>query len=260
MTKRTGNIDSRRITVDGIPAWNEVPALLVPGNMQAYGIYEDFLEEQNLAGADPIGRSPRGWHARMSNADWAMADVAGGVCMITTDGGDNDYGQITLGGELSGAFFPAANTEIWFETRIRQTIAGINTLNLAFGLIDPTNDEYLRDNGAGILAAIENYIIFQTLDTGGGNNAWSFVGEKATAADTNALTIDLVSLEWHTYGFYVHGVDNIYVYYDREYQEDGLIATANIPITGLMPFVAIKDGGDVEYVQIDYIMCIQTRV
>lgn len=257
--KKTGNIDSRRIVIDGIGGWPEVPAVLVPGNLQAYGIYDDIFEECNLA----AGRTLAGWRLRATNGVFSIADVAGGVFMLnTSDTADNDVAQLTLGGEDGGAFWPAANKDIYFEIRARQTILGTNTLNLGFGLIDPAALEYLDDDGAGVPAAIENYIMFQTLDTGAGNNAWSFVSENATAVATNALTLNLDSLTWHTYGFWVNGITAIYPFYDRVYYPAGLIATANIPRTGLMPFITIKDGNAAafdEYVQVDYIMCIQRR-
>lgn len=255
--KRTGNINAARIVVDGIPAWAEVPAVLVPGNMDAFGIYDDCFQECNLA-AD---RGPVGYRVMATNGTWATADVAGGVMqMNTSDTADNDVIQITLGGDDGGAFWCAANVQTFFEIRCRQTILGTNTLNLAFGLQDPANTEYLADAGAG--PAVNNHLMFLTLDTGAGVNAWSFEGDLAGTTDRNALSTNLDSLTWHTYGFFVDGITACYVYYDRAYVAAGLVATASIPITGLMPFVCIKDGNVAamaEYIQIDYIMCIQTR-
>lgn len=255
--KKTGNIDSRRITIDGIGGWPQVPAVLIPGNLQAYGIYDDFFEECNLA----AGRTLDGWRLRATNALFTIADVVGGVFMLnTSDTADNDVAQLTLGGEDGGAFWPAAHHDIFFEVRVRQTILGVNTLNLAFGLQDPAAAEYLGDDGGG--PTTDNHIMFLTLDTAAGNNAWSFESDKAGTADRNALTLNLDALTWHTYGFWVRGVTNIYVFYDRVYYADGLIATDEIPVTGLMPFFCIKDGNGAaldEYIQVDYIMCVQIR-
>jgi len=254
--KRIGFLDGRRSVVGGVPAWGGVPALLIPGQLQGYGIYEDFLRYILADAAEP---SVPDWLCAKTNTVLSIADIAGGAVLLTTGAVDEDTGQMQLGDGVGGMFWPAAGKDIWFEARVKQTIAGTNTLNLAFGLQDPCGaTEILADVGAG--PAVNNHLMFLTLDTGAGNNAWSFEGDKAGAPDRNALGENLESLVWHTYGFHVVGVTRVDVYYDRELVAAAEIATANIPVTGLTPFVCIKTGTTaIEAVYIDYIMCVQKR-
>ena len=90
---------------------------------------------------------------------------------------------------------------------------------------------------------------------------WSFVGDNAGAEDMNALGATcVVANAWHYLGFYVNGVTDVTVYYDRVEVAAGAIATANIPLTGLMPAIAVKDGSGVaETIKFDYLMCVQLR-
>lgn len=253
---RPGYIDGRRLVIGGMCGWTKVPALLVPGQMKAFGIMEDFFGSIELA----AGESPPGWETDVfgGGGTFTIADIAGGYGLWQTGGANNDCIQSTLGSLDGGAFWPAAGHDIWFEARVKQSIAGVNQLNLAFGLQDPSAGVYLGDNGGG--PQVNNHLMFLTLDTGAGNNAWSFEGDKAGAADRNALGVNLVSLVEHYYGFHVQGVTQVNVYYDRVLVAAGKVVTANIPVTGLMPFVCIKEGdGGAEAVYIDYVMCVQER-
>lgn len=251
--KRTGNISSARITIDGISGWPEVPAVLIPGNLQAYGQYDDFLKECNLA----AGRTPAGYRLRATGGAYTMGNEAGGVALLQTGAVNDQLVQITLGGDDTGSFFPQANRDIYYEVRTKIDTVGAGTANVAFGLIDPAAADYLQAAGAGISQT--NYICWETLDDA--VSTWNFTAASVGGGvDRNVTATALESLTYHTFGFWVNGITAIYPFYDRAYEPLGLIATANIPLTGLMPFFAVRSGdGTNEPLYIDYLMCVQER-
>lgn len=265
--KRVGFIDARRPVVGGIPGWTHVPGMLIPGQLQGYGIYEEFLGYV-LSNAEP---SIPGWLCANQATVLSISAYRGGVVALSTGGADEDFGQMQLGDGVGGAFFPGVDPvnklikEIWFEALVKQTIAGGTTLNLAFGLVAPAGaGEILADGGGAALA--DNRLYFVTRDDGTAS-AWTFEGDKAGTTDPNLLGIALESLKWHTYGFHVHGIDGAGllpaqcdVYYDRALVAAGQVTTLSIPTACLTPFVCIKTGDNVaEAVYVDYIMCIQQR-
>lgn len=251
--KRTGNIDARRITIDAIPGWPEVPAVLVPGNMDVYGIYDDFFKECNLA----AGRTLNGWRLRVTGGAWTMADEPGGVGLMQTGAVNDQLAQVTLGGDATGAFLPAAHHDIYYEVRTKIDTVGAGTANVGFGLINPAAADYYQAAGAGI--AQTDYICWETIDDA--VDTWSFTSASAAGGvDRNDIEIDLESLTFRTFGFWVRGLDAIYPFFDRVYYPAGLIATANIPLVNLMPFFAVRSGdGTNEPLYFDYCMCIQER-
>jgi hypothetical protein len=249
--KKVGFIDARRPTVGGIPAWGEAPALLIPGQLQGYGIYEEFLGVTELAA--PV---VPGWRLDVFGGGGALslADVRGGNVLFQTNGANNDSGQLTLGDAVHGAFFPEAGKDIWYEAKMKHSYSEADE-NIAFGLIDPSVGEYLDDDGGGL--NIANHLLFVVLD---GEALWYFQGDKTGTTDKNSLATAPVDLALHTFGFHVRGVTAVDVYYDRALIAAGQVLTASIPVTGLMPFFAIKAGsGHVEAVYFDYIMCVQKR-
>jgi len=179
------------------------------------------------------------------------------VGIITCGGADNDSGQITLGALAGGGgFFPLAAKHIWFEARIYAGVVAAAEFNYFVGLINPVNAAILADDGA---ALPNNDMLGFVVRDGEAN--WSFVGDKAGAEDMNALGAGCaVTAAWHTLGFYVNGVTDVTVYYDRVEIAAGAIATANIPVTGLMPAIAVKAGAAAaETISFDYLMCVQLR-
>jgi len=248
--KKLGFLDARRPVVGGIAGWSGVPAILVPGHMNAFGIFEDFLHSTELA----AGATVPGWELDATGTTLSIADIIGGCVLLTTGGTDNDTGQLTLGSLDGGAFWPQAGKDIWFEARVKHSYSHADE-NLAFGLQDPSATEYLGDDGAG--AAVNNHLFFSVLD---GESEWYFEGDKAGETDRNALGKTPEDLVFHTYGFHVRGVTQVDVYYDRELVAAGKVVTDNIPVTGLMPFIFIKAGsGNAEAIYVDYIMCVQER-
>jgi len=252
--KRIGYIDGRRLRVGGVPVWGGVSSLLIPGSMESYGIFEDFVGLEQLN----VGGNVRDWEYLIQNAAaLSQADIAGGVALITCGGADNDSGQITLGGLASGgAFWLAAGKHLWFEARIQAGVVNAAEFNYYVGLINPVNAAILADNGGAL--PNNDMLGFVVRDT---EVNWSFVGDRAAAEDMNPLgAACVVNNAWHYLGFYVNGLTDVTVYYDRVPIAAGQVLTANMPITGLMPAIAVKAGAvGAETFQVDYIMCVQLR-
>lgn len=254
--KKIGYIDGRRIRVGGMEAWGPVPSVLIPGTEEAYGIFEEFLGVEQLN----VGGNSHDWEFWIQNAAvLTQADEPGGVGIITCGGTNNDSGQIILGALAGGGgFFPLASKHLWFEAKIRAGLVGpaVET-NYFVGLMDPLNAAILADNGG---ALPNNILGFVKRDLALEVN-WSFVGRKIAVEDMNPLGDDcVVENDWHTLGFYINGITNVVVYYDREVIADGAVLFANIPLTGLMPAIAVKDGsGAAETIEVDYVMCVQLR-
>ncbi len=252
MKKNLGFIDGRRIRVGGVPIWGPVPDILIPGSMEAYGIFEEFLGVEQLN----IGGNSHDWEYWIQNAAvLTQADIAGGVGIITCGGTNEDSGQIILGALAGGGgFFLAAGKHLWFEARIRAGVVGAAEFNYFVGLINPVNAAILADAGAAL--PNDDMLGFVARDT---ETDWSFVGDKASVEDYNGLS-ETVDSSWHYLGFYVNGITDVTVYVDRAEVSAGAIATANIPVTGLMPAIAVKAGtGAAETIEFDYLMCVQLR-
>jgi len=250
--KKIGYIDGRRIRVGGVPNWGPVPDVLTPGSMEAYGIYEDFVTLEQLA----VGGNSQGWDFWIQNAAvLSHADVAGGHALITCGGADEDSGQIVLGSLAGGGiFFPAADKHIWFEARVYVGEVGAQS-NYFMGLVDPVNAALLADGGGAGVMPNNNCLGFFCYD---GVANWYSIGDKAGVQSSVDLTI-AAAAAWHTFGFYVNGVTDVQLYYDRA-AVGAVIATANIPVTGLMPAIAVKAGAvAAETIQADYVMCVQLR-
>ncbi len=260
MANRTpGYIDGRRFRVGNVPTWGPVPDVPTPGSMEAYGIFDDFLSCEDLAGAGSTPTDQAVWEFWIQNAAAiAQADVVGGHAIITCGGANEDSGQITLGcltsARSGGAFFLAAGKHLWFEARAKATNLGTAQLNIFIGLINPIDAAILANAGGAL--PNDDMLGFVVRD---GESDYSFVGDKASAEDYNGLAV-AIDTSYHYFGFYVNGVTDVTVYLDRVAIGVGAIATANIPVTGLMPAFAIKAGSAAaEVLTIDYVMCVQLR-
>ncbi len=255
MADRTpGYIDGRRSRVGNVSTWSDVPNVLIPGTLEAYGIFEDFVSLEQLN----IGGDSNGWDFWIQNAAvLSPADAAGGHALITCGGTDEDSGQIILGALAGGGiFFPAADKHLWFEARVYAGVVSAAEFNYFIGLINPVNAAILADAGAAL--PNDDMLGWVVRDT---EVNWSFVGDKASAEDLNPLGASYaVAAAWHTLGFYINGVTDVTVYYDRAAVSAGAVLTANIPVTGLMPAIAVKAGATgAETLQVDYVMCVQLR-
>ncbi|KKL91911.1 hypothetical protein LCGC14_1889950 [marine sediment metagenome] len=256
MADRTpGYLDGRRSRVGNVSTWSDVPNVLIPGTLEAYGIFEDFVSLEQLN----IGGDSNGWDFWIQNAAvLSQGDNAGGAALITCGGTDEDSGQIILGALAGGGiFFPAADKHLWFEARVYAGVVSAAEFNYFIGLINPVNAAILADAGGAF--PNDDMLGFAAVD---GDANWSFVGDNASAEDLNPLGAGaVVTAAWHTLGFYVNGVTDVTVYYDRVAIAAGAIATANIPTTGLMPAIAVKAGAvAAETITVDYVMCVQLRV
>lgn len=258
--KKFGFIDARRPVIGGVPGWTGVPALLVPGQGQVFGIQEDFFKSTELAAAP--GESPTGWETDAFGGlgTFVISNEAAGVGLWQTNGADNDAIQSTLGsiGIGGGAFWPRVGHDIWFEARVK--VSHIDEIIVAIGLQDPDPLVYMGNAGAG--PAVQNHLLFTAVDAGAGiTENWHFEGGRVAAEVDNNLAVPLVALPtWFILGFHVVGITRVDVYVNRALVAAGQVVTANIPITGLMPVVCIKAGdGAVQAFYVDYIMCVQRR-
>jgi len=261
MNRQPGYIDGRRTRVGNVPLWGSVPNVLIPGTMEAYGIFEDFAGIEDLAAAATLALPSGAWDFFIVvAAGVAQADVVGGAAIITTGALDEDAGQITLGSAASGgAFFPAAGKHLWFEARVRcGLLVAAATFNYWVGLVDPTAAAILPAGGGAF--TFNNILGFCAQDT---DVNWSTIGRNVAVEDLNPLGAGcVVDNAWHTYGFYINGVTNAAFYYDRVLQAAGAILTASIPITGLMPSIGVRTGDALnvaDTIEADYIMCVQLR-
>jgi len=260
MNRQPGYIDGRRTRVGGVPLWGPVPDVLIPGAMEAYGIFEDFIGVEDIAANNSLCLPSGAWEYLIAGACTLIQhDLAGGAVLITTAAADNNGGQIIMGsvGAGGGIFFPAAGKHLWFEARIQAGVVRAAEFNYYVGLINPVAADILANNGGALIQP--DMLGFVVRDT---EVNWSFVGDNAAAQDLNPLGAGCVANNaWHTIGFYVNGVTDVSVYYDRVLVAAGAVLTANIPVLGLMPAIAVKAGAaaGLETIAVDYIMCVQLR-
>ena len=261
MLKKTGYLDSRRMRQGGLPHWPDAPFMSIPGAMISYSVFEEFMGEGAvLAGNGVLPMKSGTWYlTEAADITTAYADAAGGIFTLTCGGVNEDGGQVSLGGVQAGggAFWLAAGKTLWFEVRAAVSReSGTDEMNAFFGIIDPTAAEWLTDAG-GALTIID--FAGWLIQDGGAN--WGFVGNNAGAEDINDCGVACdYDADYHYFGFMVDGVTSITAYFDRVAIAAGAIATANIPVTGLMPGFAIKAGSaTAEILSIDYLMCVQLR-
>lgn len=261
MNRSPGYIDGRRTRVGNVPQWGAVPNVPIPGTMEAFGIFEDFLSVEDVAADGSVAAGKSVWEfLEQSTGTIAQADEVGGAIVLTTGPVNEDSAQIILGSEVGGsAFKPAAGKHIWFEVRAKvgKLVTG-TTFNYFIGLVEP--DATIILTNAGAIPTDDEIIGFIARD---GDTNWSFMGAKSDTQDINALGAGaVVDNSYHYFGFYVNGVTDVTCYYDRAVISAGALATANIPILGVMPAFAVKTGeaaGTADNITIDYIMCVQLR-
>jgi len=264
----TGYISHKKIKVAGVPQFSGVDAMLIPSDLAYYGINEDFVScgrDTDQGGHLP----PPGWTLRHTGAGSVVtcADLAGGWLTLQGGAANNDTVQITLGDATipgGGAFLVADNREIWFEARLMHTMVG--ETNIGIGLIDPAAADYLADDGAA--PPNVGTIGLFTLDIGHAGpcpaHRWYSVGRKAAAEAYGDTGIAIVAATPIILGFHISGIvaGALYVadfFVNRVQIPAAQQVFANIPLTNLMPFVAVKNGAVPENVMVDYIMCVQMR-
>lgn len=256
MADRTpGYIDGRRVRVGNISTFLDVPGILIPGTLEAYGIFEDFTSLEQLA----VGGNSQGWDFWIQNAAvLTHADVAGGHALITCGGANEDSGQIVLGSLAGGGiFWPAADKHIWFEARIYAGVVAAGEFNYFVGLVDPVNAALLADAGGAGAMPNDNCIGIWSYD--GGTDNWYSIGDDSGTQATVDLG-EAVTAAWITLGFYVNGITSVQCYINRV-ATGAIIAPANLPDgLGLMPAIAVKNGSAAaDTIQVDYVMCVQLR-
>jgi hypothetical protein len=140
-------------------------------------------------------------------------------------------------------FKPQANTDIWFEARIKA--ADINTgPEFALGLAEI--DTTVIGSSA---ISTANHVMFGSVTDDGillGN------AEKATAAVADNSVHTLVEDTWVRLGLKISGVDKV-EWYVNGVKDPTTVATANVPIVVLVPtLVCQSDGTTDSIVHIDW--------
>ena len=226
--------------------------------MEAYGIFDDFLSCEDLDANNSLPTGKATWEfLEATIGTLAQADEVGGAIIFASPATINQGGQIIMGSNAGGsAFKPAAGKHLWFEARAKVVIGSAAKFNYFIGLVEPEAVDILVNGGA--VPTNDEIIGFIVLDT---ESNWSFMGSKSDAQDINPLGAgSVVDTSYHYFGFYVNGVTDVTCYYDRVEVAAGALATANIPILGIMPAFAVKAGdGNIESMTIDYLMCVQLR-
>ncbi len=253
MKNRTGYISADRLKY-GAGIFRTMPVELIPG-MGQYLMKEDFLGlPATVVASNPLILPSGTWRYSIQNAAAIIGlDGAGGLATITCGGADNDLGQIIYGETAAvGNFVPAANKDIWFSCRLRSTNLGTAQINLFAGLIRPPvlDTAILADDGAAF--PLQNMLGFAILDT---ETTYHFVSDKAGVQGYNGTAIAL-DTNYHTMGFYLHGLTDIHIYIDgNEIAAAVPTIATQVPVVGLMPAMAIKAGsGAAEILTIDYII------
>lgn len=171
-------------------------------------------------------------------------DEPGGWLSLTTNDADNDLLNLQLNGE---AFKPAAGKDLWFECKFKVNDSGLCDFFIG-----------LADTNTGILAAKTNILGFQVAD-GTDSEVLSFIGDKATAEDTNVTSHTMTDDTAVIAGFYVNGITSASAYIAGVAEAAAVnIATANVPVVALTPSIEIRNAsGAASVMEIDYIRCIQ---
>ncbi len=256
--------------------WADAQVELNLAEGTGFHFFDDFLEGTITAEGHPE------WIITNATAGTAAEILGiGGVILLDSASGTADQG-IQIQAHRSGIttalhFIPTANTKMYFECRcaVGDTPAGVQFF-AGLSEIDTT----LFATGANSSA---NHIGFEanaltqagTVGTAGNLN---FYGEKAGARNTAAADVGLDvhtmvdggtggatvfadGTTWMKLGFIVDGTTDITVFVNGQKTGD-VIATANVPILGMVPsFVCQSEGVSSAdpTMQIDWVRVFQTR-
>lgn len=225
---------------DGV--WAVCPtnaALHDPG--MAHVIFEDFnnIDAATLAG----------WTATQAGAagTWALTDAPGGVALA-----DSGSATVTQGinvQKIGEVFTPAADKDIWFETRVK-VVDTFDDAELFIGL--SITDTAIIDTSAN---ASTDHIGWQCVTDDG---VLLFTAEKAGTGATRAAAT-LVEDTWIKLGFHVKGVTSIDQYINGVKTGTANV-TANITVLDTtLSFVCQSGGTNDPILHVDYVKCVQIR-
>lgn len=231
--------------------WNGCPSVLDPNfTATAYVFFDDFTNPPTVSESADAGNN---WLLTVVDTDtdsgetWNLADEGpGGQWAIVTNDADNDSMAAQVNGEM---FTCAAGKHMWFECRFK--VDDADTCDWFIGLAEAVAGENID--------APDDCIGFINAD-GTANQTIDFVGDKATAQDLNASTVDIADNTFVTVGFYVNGVTSVAGYINGTLVAALALATANIPVQAMSPIVSIRNASAAaSTMTIDYIKVIQLR-
>jgi hypothetical protein len=227
--------------------WADCPLNAIAADPSVgFVFFEDFTGP--MQGDATATTNLDGWTCTQSTTGAVnMLDEAGGILEI-----DSASATVTQGLNVQATesviFTPAADKDIWFETRVRVDEA--LTAELFFGL--SVADTSIIATSANSSA---NHIGWQCVTDDG---VLLFSAEKAGAGATKSSNT-LVEDTFVRLGFKVNGVTDIEFWVDDAKQSTTHV-TANIPIVAMCPsFVCQSDGSQDPIVGLDYVKCVQLR-
>ena len=221
--------------------WGTCPinaAMHDPG--MAYVLFEDF---DNIQAATLAG-----WTATQSSAGtWALSDAAGGVALA--DAASSTATQGINVQKIGECFLPAADKDIWYETRIKVADT-YNKAELFIGLsITDTTIIAASANSS------TNHIGWQCVTDDG---VLLFTAEKGGTGATRAAAT-IAEDTWIKLGFHVNGVTSIDQYINGVKTGTANV-TANITVAEITPSFVCQSGGTNDPIlHVDYVKCVQIR-
>lgn len=214
------------------PMWANCPKLMAiqdPNIAHWYRNDFDHYEESD-------------WQFDETNAgSEALADVAGGVLLITTDTAENDGAQYQQSGE---AWKLVQSKPLWFE--IRLAVGEATQTDFIVGLC-------ITDTS--LIAGLSDGIYFLKND---GDRDIDYHCEKGSADSTADTGIDVVADTYYRYGLYWNGDNTV------QYWLDGVLrgsSTSNIPDDQelAISFGILDGSGGGKTLSLDNIECFQIR-
>lgn len=172
---------------------------------------------------------------------FALTDADGGVVIADSNSTTDTQGiNVQLGGTAGEMILPEADTEIWFEARVKVHDFGTAGAGIQFFLGLSETDTTIIASSANSSA---NHIGFEAIAT----DSVTGVSEKATTRGTvSSLTTlidsDVTADSWVKLGFHVKGVDTLTFYVDGT-ANGTTIATTNIPAVELRPSIVVQTDG-----------------
>lgn len=206
----------------------------------AYVLFEDF---DNIQAATLAG-----WTATQATAGtWALSDAAGGVALA--DAASSTATQGINVQKLGECFLPAADKDIWYETRVK-VVDTYDKAELFIGL--SITDTTIIATSAN---SSTDHIGWQCVTDDG---VLLFTAEKGGTGATRAAAT-IAEDTWIKLGFHVKGVTSIDQYINGVKTGTANV-TANISVAEMTPSFVCQSGGTNDPIlHVDYVKCVQIR-
>lgn len=155
--------------------WKFAPVSEALQDPAGYSVYlDDFYQVDTTA---TVGKFAL---VTDSGGSAVVSDVAGGFCVITNAGADNDESYLST---IAENWKFAASKPLWFEAEL----AGVGEHNFIVGLSDTVGANFLQDTEAGPAASYDGAVFFVD-----GGAVWKFetsnAGTQVTTANAGTYT------------------------------------------------------------------------